>query len=93
MAWSTSPTCCFCSRVGARRHRRAPAFGGGLAFGDPDVGFGLLTWTVYAVALGARSRSPGFGPRAALVSVVAFVASSMAFLAFRSLGPATEFFL
>ncbi len=68
-------------------------FGGGLAFGDPDVGFGLLTWTVYAVALGARSRSPGFGPRAALVSVVAFVASSMAFLAFRSLGPATEFFL
>lgn len=69
------------------------AFGRGLAFGDPDVGFGLLTWTVYAIALGARSRAPGLGPRAAMVSVVASIASGLVFLAFRSLGPATEFFL
>ena len=68
-------------------------FGRGLAFGDPDVGFGLLTWTTYAVALGVRWYSGGFGPRAAGVSVMAFVASAAGFIALRSLGPTTEFFL
>jgi HemX protein len=68
-------------------------FGRGLALGDPDVGFGLLTWAVYAAALGVRWYSGGFGPRAACVSVVAFLASAIGFFALRSLGPTTEFFL
>ena len=68
-------------------------YGRGLAFGDPDVGFGLLTWTAYAVALGVRWYSGGFGPRAARVSMMAFLASATGFLALRSMGPTTEFFL
>ena len=68
-------------------------FGRGLTLGDVDVAFGLLTWVVYSVALGARRGSRGFGPRPARVSVAAFAASGLGFIAFRTLGPATEFFL
>ncbi|WP_419935067.1 cytochrome c biogenesis protein CcsA [Candidatus Palauibacter sp.] len=68
-------------------------FGRGLALGDSDVAFGLLTWVVYAAALGARRGTRGFGLRPARVSVAACVASGVGFVALRVLGPATEFFL
>ena len=68
-------------------------FGRGLALSDADVAFGLLTWAVYAVALAARQRARGFGPRPARVSVAAFVASGLGFVTVRTLGPTTEFFL
>jgi len=60
---------------------------------DRDVAFGLLTWAAYAAALAARAVHERFGPRTASVSVVAFVASGVAFLVFRSLGGASALFL
>lgn len=68
-------------------------FGQGLALGDADVRFGLLTWTAYAAALATRWISGGFGPRAAGASVVAFAVSAAGFLAFRALGTGGGFFL
>ncbi|WP_419948188.1 cytochrome c biogenesis protein CcsA [Candidatus Palauibacter sp.] len=68
-------------------------FGRGLALSDADVAFGLLTWIVYAAALGTRQGTRGFGPRPARVSVAAFVASGLGFVTVRALGPTTEFFL
>ena len=68
-------------------------FGQGLALGDPDVGFGLLTWAAYAGALALRVTPGGRGPRAAELTVVAFVACSIAFVVLRALSPAREFFL
>ncbi|MDX1577279.1 MAG: hypothetical protein R3266_02300, partial [Gemmatimonadota bacterium] len=68
-------------------------FDRGLALSDPDVVFGLLTWTVYAAALGGRARSGGFGPGLAGLSVLAFTVSAVAFLVLRTLSPSTEVFL
>ncbi|WP_419163674.1 cytochrome c biogenesis protein CcsA [Candidatus Palauibacter sp.] len=65
----------------------------GLALGDADVAFGLLTWAAYAVALGARRGRDGFGPRQARISVSALLVSGLGFIAFRTFGPATELFL
>ena len=60
---------------------------------DRDVAFGLITWTAYAAALAARGLPERWGPKTATVSVVAFVASGLAFLVFRSFGGATALFL
>ncbi|MCG8467030.1 MAG: cytochrome c biogenesis protein [Gemmatimonadetes bacterium] len=63
------------------------------SFADRDVSHGFLTWAAYAVALAARRPTDAFGPRAAVVSVAAFLTSGVTFLVFRSLGSSTEFFL
>lgn len=68
-------------------------FGRGLALGDPDVGFGLLTWAAYAGALMLRWTRGGKGPRAAEMTLVAFAACALVFLLLRTLSPAREFFL
>ncbi len=68
-------------------------FGRGLALGDPDVVFGLLTWVAYGAALGVRWLPGGRGTRSATVSVLAFAMTGAAFLTFRILDPSSEFLL
>lgn len=67
--------------------------GRGLAIDDPDVGFGLITWAAYAVAIATRRWSPGFDARAATASVLAAIASAIAFFAFRGLSSPSGLFL
>ncbi|MFV1985906.1 MAG: cytochrome c biogenesis protein CcsA [Gemmatimonadota bacterium] len=68
-------------------------FGQGLALSDPDVEFGLLTWTAFAAALALRLTPGGRGQRAAGLTVVAFVACAIAFVILRAFSPARQFFL
>jgi len=68
-------------------------FGRGLALGDPDVRFGLLTWVAYAAALMLRWTRGGRGSRAAQMTLVAFAACALVFLLIRTFSPAREFFL
>lgn len=68
-------------------------FGAGLSLRNPDVAFGLITWTAYAIALAMRGSEAGFGTRAATSSAIAFAASGIAFLVIRALGSTPELFL
>lgn len=68
-------------------------FGRGLALGDPDVVLGLVSWTAYAAALAVRASPTGRGHRAALFTVLAFAASTAAFMSLKARDPASEFFL
>lgn len=68
-------------------------FGRGLALGDPDVVLGLVSWLAYGAALAVRVSPAGRGHRAALFTVLAFVASTAAFMSLKARDPASEFFL
>lgn len=68
-------------------------FGRGLALGDPDVVLGLVSWIGYAVALAVRASPAGRGHRAAAFTVLAFAATTVAFMSLKARDPASEFFL
>lgn len=68
-------------------------YGRGLALGDPQVAFGVVTWLAYLVAIAARMSPRWRGERAALVSTGAFVVSVLTFLVLRIVvvGPESVF--
>lgn len=58
-------------------------FGRGLALDNPGTILGIVTWCAYLLAITARTRPGPRGERAAVVSVVAFLVTLVAFLALR----------
>jgi HemX protein len=68
-------------------------YGRGLALGDPQVLFGVVTWLAYLGAILARFSPRWRGERAALVSAWAFVVSAVVFVVLRVVivGPARVF--
>lgn len=68
-------------------------YGRGLALGDPQVAFGVVTWLAYLVAIGVRMSPDWRGERAAFVSTGAFVVSVLTFLVLRVVivGPESVF--
>lgn len=68
-------------------------YGRGLALGDPQVAFGVITWLAYLFAIAARMSPDWRGERAAVVSTSAFVVSVLTFLVLRIVivGPESVF--
>lgn len=68
-------------------------YGQGLAWGDPQVVFGVVTWVAYLGAVVARLNPDWRGTRSALASGLAFVVTFAAFTFLRMSVPGSEFFL
>lgn len=69
-----------------RFHRQA-------LLGDPKIAWGLLTWLVLLVALGARIGGAGRTRRAALVAVIGFLVVVAAYVILRLAAAGRAFFL
>lgn len=67
--------------------------GGGLAFGNPEVVLGVVTWLAYLVAGAVRSIPAGRGDRAAVASTLAFFVTAAAFVVLRLTAGSPGFFL
>lgn len=68
-------------------------FGRGLALDNAGTILGMVTWGAYLAAIAARARPGPRGERAAVISVVAFLLTFVAFLALRLTARGTGFFL
>ncbi len=68
-------------------------FGRGLALEDPDVVVGVISWVAYGIALVVRASPAGRGHRAAVFTVLAFLASTAAYMSLKARDPSSEFFL
>jgi ABC-type uncharacterized transport system permease subunit len=68
-------------------------FGRGLALDNPGTILGVVTWGAYLMAIASRSRPDPRGDRAAVISVVAFLVTFVAFLALRLTASEAGFFL
>lgn len=69
------------------------SYGRGLALDDPQVVFGIITWTAYLAAIVARLVPGGRGSRSAVASTIAFVVTAGAFGVLRAVTGGGGFFL
>lgn len=72
---------------------RTLTYGGGLELGNPQVVFGVATWTAYLAAVGSRMAPGGRGDRPAMATTSAFAVTVLVFGALRLFGDAGGFFL